>query len=49
MLNDPTARFRDLGSDHHATRINTERNRARLAGTFRDACRMIDSEMAATE
>jgi transposase len=25
MLNDPTARFRDLGADYHATRINTER------------------------
>ena len=25
MLNDPTARFRDLGADYHTTRINTER------------------------
>jgi transposase len=25
LLNDPTARFRDLGADYHATRINTER------------------------
>jgi hypothetical protein len=25
MLNDPTARFRDLGAGYHATRINTER------------------------
>ena len=25
MLNDPTARFRDLGPDYHTTRINTER------------------------
>jgi transposase len=25
MLNDPTARYADLGADYHATRINTER------------------------
>jgi transposase len=25
MLDDPTARFRDLGADYHTTRINTER------------------------
>jgi transposase len=25
LLNDPAARFRDLGADYHATRINTER------------------------
>jgi hypothetical protein len=25
MLNDPTARFRDLGADNHAAWINTER------------------------
>ena len=25
LLADPTARFRDLGSDYHTTRINTER------------------------
>ena len=25
LLNDPTARFRDLGADYHTTRINTER------------------------
>jgi len=25
MLNDPTARFHDLGPDYHTTRINTER------------------------
>ena len=25
LLNDPTARFRDLGADYHATQINTER------------------------
>jgi len=25
LLNDPTARFRDLGADYHATRVNTER------------------------
>jgi hypothetical protein len=25
MLNDATARFRDLGADYHTTRINTER------------------------
>lgn len=25
LLSDPTARFRDLGADYHATRINTER------------------------
>jgi transposase len=25
LLNDPTARFYDLGADYHATRINTER------------------------
>ena len=25
LLHDPTARFRDLGADYHATRINTER------------------------
>ena len=25
MLNDPTARFHDLGADYHTTRINTER------------------------
>ncbi|HEX7321536.1 MAG TPA: IS110 family transposase [Mycobacterium sp.] len=25
MLNDPTTRFRDLGADYHATRMNTER------------------------
>ncbi len=24
-LNDPTARFHDLGADYHTTRINTER------------------------
>jgi transposase len=25
LLNDPTARFRDLGADYHATRVNIER------------------------
>ena len=25
MLNDPTARFHDLGADYHTTRIDTER------------------------
>ena len=25
MLNDPTARYADLGANYHATRINTER------------------------
>ena len=25
LLNDPTARYADLGADYHATRINTER------------------------
>ena len=25
LLADPTSRFHDLGSDYHATRINTER------------------------
>ena len=25
MLDDPTARFRDLGADYHATQINTAR------------------------
>jgi hypothetical protein len=25
MLNDPTARYADLGADYHATRVNTER------------------------
>ena len=25
LLNDPTARFHDLGADYHATRVNTER------------------------
>jgi len=25
LLNDPTARFRDLGADYHTSRINTER------------------------
>ena len=28
LLNDPTARFRDLGADYHTTRINTERQHA---------------------
>ena len=30
MLNDPTARFRDLGADYHTTRINTERRTPQL-------------------
>jgi transposase len=30
LLNDPTARFRDLGADYHATWVNTERQNTQL-------------------